>query len=70
MEKKQYIPPFIEEIKPFERTPLLSKGSGQLDITDEFVDGEGDGKGFSFEDDDSQDGTTNPFNYNGVSMWE
>lgn len=55
MEKKLYIPPFTEVIKPVERTPLLSGGSGQTPISDEFIDdGEGgDAKGYDGEYDGS-----------------
>lgn len=53
MEKKLYIPPFTEVIKPVERTPLLSGGSGQTPISDDFYEGEGDAKGFDFEYDDT-----------------
>ena len=53
MEKKLYIPPFTEVIKPVERTPLLSTGSGQKDISDDFYEGEGDAKGYDGEYDGS-----------------
>ena len=53
MKNKKYITPFIEVLKPFERVPLMSKGSGNLDIDDDFTDDPGDGKGTDFEFDDT-----------------